>query len=267
MTVEMLLAALIGGAIGLAELVARYRDKPVTALLSPGGLLFVFVNASASIVALIAVTASGWTFGLPVTTPPASTMIVRVLVAAIGAAAVLRMSFGPASTRAIGTGPVALLNGVLRLADGELARKRALSRLSRDDLAGLSYARDHAALAELCCHLMREFDLAEAQRLGGLAAELSHRDDLTDADKLDCWGLELTRLVGERALRQAARRLRDRPRDEPPKAEPVEEPAADPPPPAEHTAQIPPPRPPVAKTSRLAASSNGRTDRRSFSDA
>ncbi|TYK46789.1 hypothetical protein [Actinomadura decatromicini] len=266
MTVEMILAAVIGGAIGLAELVARYRDKPFAALLSPGGLLFVFINASASIVALIAVTASGWTFGLPLTTPPANITVVRVLVAAIGSAAVLRMSFGPASPGTIGTGPVALLGGVLRLADGELARKRALSRLSRDDLAGLSYARDHAALAELCCHLMREFDLAEAQRLGGLAAELSHRDDLTDADKLDCWGLELTRLVGERALRQAARRLRDRPRDEPPKPEPAEEPA-EPKPDPEHTAQIPPPRSPVAKTSRLAASSNGRTERRTFSDA
>ncbi|MFI0480316.1 hypothetical protein [Actinomadura sp. 9N215] len=267
MTVEMFLAALIGGAIGVAELAARYRDKPVAALLSPGGLLFVFVNASASIVALIAVTASGWTFGLPATTPQESLTAVRVLAAGIGSAAVLRMSFAPAQSRAVGTGPVALLNGILRIADGELERKRALSRLSHNDLSGLSFERDHAALAELCCHLMREFDLAEAQRLGGLAAELSHRDDLTDLDKLDCWGLELTRLVGERALRQAARRLRDRPRDEPGPAAPDERPAA----PAaepEHAAEtVPAPRPPIAKASRLAGGTNGRTERKSFSDA
>ncbi|MFI0369156.1 hypothetical protein ACH35V_14835 [Actinomadura sp. 1N219] len=265
MTVEMFLAALIGGAIGLAELVARYRDKPITAALSPGGLLFVFVNASASIVALIAVTASGWTFGLPATMPPASLVVVQVIAAGIGSAAVLRMSFAPAQSRAVGTGPIALLNGVLRIADGELERKRALSRLSHNDLAGLSFERDHAALAELCCHLMREFDLAEAQRLGGLAAELSSRDDLTDADKLDCWGLELTRLVGERAIRQAARRLRDRPREEPRPAAPEERPAA-PAPDAEYAVDPAPARPPIAKTSRLAASSNGRTERKSFSD-
>ncbi|TDD75805.1 hypothetical protein E1293_27665 [Actinomadura darangshiensis] len=264
MTIEMLLAALIGGAIGLAELVARYRDKPVAALLSPGGLLFVFVNAGAAIVALIVVTASGWTFGLPETTAPASLLVVRVIAAAVGSAAVLRTSFAPASSGAAGTGPVALLNGILRIADGELERKRALSRLSHNDLTGLSFERDHAALAELCCHLMREFDLAEAQRLGGLAAELSSRDDLTDADKLDCWGLELTRLVGERALRQAARRLRDRPRDEPRPAEAAQRPAA---PAPEHEPLEPaPPRPSVAKTSRLAASTNGRTERKSFSD-
>ncbi|GAA2160114.1 hypothetical protein [Actinomadura napierensis] len=269
MIIEMFLAALIGGAIGVAELIARYRDKPVAALLSPGGLLFALVNTGASVVALIAVTAAGWRFGLPYTMPPTALLVVRVIAAGLGSAAVLRMSFAPAQTTATGTGPVALLNGILRIADGELERKRALSRLSHNDLAELSFERDHAALAELCCHLMREFDLAEAQRLGGLAAELSARDDLTDADKLDCWGLELTRLVGERALRQAARRLRDRPHEEaravPADDERLAPVAAEPDHPAE-PATVPPPRPPLGKTSRLASHANGRTERKSFSD-
>ncbi|MFI0412227.1 hypothetical protein [Actinomadura sp. 3N508] len=265
MTLEMFLAALIGGAIGLAELIARYRDRPITACLSPGGLLFVFVNASASIVALTAVTASGLTFGLPATMPPASLLVVQVIAAGIGSAAVLRMSFAPAQGRTAGTGPIALLNGILRIADGELERKRALSRLSHNDLAGLSFERDHAALTELCCHLMREFDLSEAQRLGGLAADLSHRDDLTDADKLDCWGLELTRLVGERALRQAAQRLRDRPHEDPRPPAHDERPTA-PVPDTDYAADPTPARPPIAKTSRLAASTNGRPERKSFSD-
>ncbi|TDD88853.1 hypothetical protein [Actinomadura rubrisoli] len=269
MIIEMFLAALIGGAIGVAELVARYRDKPVAAVLSPGGLLFVFVNTSASIVALITVTAAGWTFGLPATMPPTSLLVVRVIAAGLGSAAVLRMSFAPAQGKTVGTGPIALLNGILRIADGELERKRALSRLSHNDLSGLSFERDHAALAELCCHLMREFDLSEAQRLGGLAAELSHRDDLTDADKLDCWGLELTRLVGERALRQAARRLRDRPREETRAPAPEDERLATVAAEGEYAAEpsTGPLRPPVAKTSRLASGANGRTERKSFSDA
>ncbi|OLT36067.1 hypothetical protein BJF79_31600 [Actinomadura sp. CNU-125] len=181
MIIEMLLAALIGGAIGIAELVARYRDKPLVAVLSSGGLLFVFVNVSASVIALIAITAAGWRFALPATMPPAALTVVQVMVAGLGSAIVLRVSVSPATSTASGTGPIVVLSGILRIADGELERKRGLSRLSRDDLAGLSFERDHAALAELCCHLMREFDLAEAQRLGALAAELSDRDDLTDA--------------------------------------------------------------------------------------
>ncbi|GAA4140646.1 hypothetical protein [Actinomadura keratinilytica] len=271
MIIEMLFAALIGSGFGGAELIVRYRDRPLAAFLSPAGLLYVFVNIGASVIALIALTAAGWTFGLPETMPPVSLLIVRVLTAGLGSAALLRVSFTLAHDRGPGIGPIAVLNGILRVLDGELERKRALSRLSHDDLAGLSFERDHAALTELCCHLLREFDLAEAQRLGGVAADLSHRDDLTDADKLDCFGLELSRLVGERALRQAAARLRDRPDHglHPAQHQVVEDDRIAPVT-MEHEAVAEPPLPPrsaVPKPSRLAPGSNGsRLDRKALSD-
>jgi hypothetical protein len=116
-----------------------------------------------------------------------------------------------AQDKGVSIGPILLLAGLLKIVDAAMDRKRALSRLSTNDLAGLSFANDHAALAELCSHAIRRYELSEAQRLGELAADLRSRDDLTDADKLDCFGLELSRLVGERALRKAAERLRDRP--------------------------------------------------------
>jgi hypothetical protein len=116
-----------------------------------------------------------------------------------------------AQDKGVSIGPILLLSSLLKIVDAAMDRKRALSRLSTNDLHGLSFANDHAALAELCSHAIWRYDLAEAQRLGELAADLRARDDLTDADKLDCFGLELTRLVGERALRKAADRLRDRP--------------------------------------------------------
>jgi hypothetical protein len=210
MIIRLLFAALLGGVIGGAELVARYRDKPASAVLSPSGLLYVFVNATASVIALVAVEAAGWRFGLPEGAPPVSEYVVQVMVAGLGAAALFRTSFMLAQDKGISLGPILLLHGMLKIADGALERKRALSRLSHNDLAGLSFARDHAALAELCCHALQRYELPEAQRLGELAADLSDREDLTDADKLDCFGLELCRLVGERALRKAADRLRDR---------------------------------------------------------
>jgi hypothetical protein len=208
--VRLLFAALLGGVIGAAELVARYRDKPSSAVFSPSGLLYVFVNASASMLALVAVEATGWRFGLPLGVPPVSEYVVRVMAAGLGAAALFRTSFTLAQDKGISFGPISILHGMLKIVDAALERKRALSRLSHNDLAGLSFVRAHAALAELCCHALQRFDLAEAQRLGELAADLRAREDLTDADKLDCFGLELSRLVGERALRKAADRLRDR---------------------------------------------------------
>ncbi len=221
MIVQLVCAALLGGVIGGAELAARYRDKPASAILSPSGLLYVFVNATAAVIALVAVAAARLRFGLPVDAPPASALVVQVLAAGIGSAAVFRASFTLAQDRGISLGPILLLHGLLKIVDGALERKRALSRLSHNDLVNLSFARDHAALAELCCHALPRFELAEAQRLGELAADLRARTDLTDADKLDCFGLELCRLVGERALRKAADRLRDRLSDQVPPVEPA----------------------------------------------
>lgn len=210
MIVRLLFAAIIGGAIGCAELAARYRDKPFAAILLPSGLLYLLVNATVSLMALVAIEAAGIDFGLPVGTPPEGDYVLQVLAASIGSATLFRASFTLAQDKGIGLGPILLLRSMLNIVDSALERKRSLSRLSHNDLAGLSFARDHAALAELCCHALQRFELAEAQRLGELAADLWAREDLTDADKLDCFGLELCRLVGERALRKAADRLRDR---------------------------------------------------------
>jgi hypothetical protein len=211
MIARMLFAALLGAVIGGAELLGRYQDRPVAAVLSPSGMLYVAVNAAGSTLALIAAEALGWTVVLPAGSPEAGAAVAQVIAAAVGAAAVLRSSVVIAQDRAVSIGPVLLLSALLKIVDSAMDRKRALSRLSGNDLHGLSFARDHAALTELCSHALRRYDLAEAQRLGELAADLRTRDDLTDADKLDCFGLELCRLVGDRALRKAADRLRDRP--------------------------------------------------------
>lgn len=212
MIVRLFLAAVLGGAIGCAELAARYRDKPFTAILLPSGLLYLLVNAAAALMALVAIEATGVNFGMPTGASPEGEYVIQVLAAGLGSGALFRTSFTLAQDRGAGLGPILLLRSMLNIVDSALERKRTLSRLSHNDLAGLSFAHDHAALAELCCHALQRFDLAEAQRLGELAADLWAREDLTDADKLDCFGLELCRLVGERTLRKAADRLRDRPR-------------------------------------------------------
>jgi hypothetical protein len=208
--IRLLIAAALGGTVGCAELAARHRDKPVGAILLPSGMLYVLVNAATAVIALITLEATGLNLGLPPNTPPMDRHLAEVLAASIGSAMLFRASFTLAPGRGQGLGPILLLRSMLNTVDTALERKRALSRLSNNDLAGLSFARDHAALAELCCHALRRFELPEAQRLGELTADLWAREDLTDADKLDCFGLELYLLVGERTLRTAADRLRER---------------------------------------------------------
>src|SRR6266702_2481579 len=142
MIIQLVCAALLGGVIGGAELAARYRDKPASAILSPSGLLYVFVNATAAVIALVAVATAGLRFGLPLNAPEASTYVVQVLAAGIGSAAVFRSSFTLAQDKGVSLGPILLLHGMLKIVDGALERKRALSRLSVNDLAGLSFAQD-----------------------------------------------------------------------------------------------------------------------------
>ena len=50
--VDYLVAALLGALVGGTELVSRYRDAPQSALLSRPAWLYVFLNASASALAL-----------------------------------------------------------------------------------------------------------------------------------------------------------------------------------------------------------------------
>jgi hypothetical protein len=214
MIIKLLCAAMLGGLVGGAELVACYRDRPGQAVLSPSGLMYVFVNAVAALIALVAIETARFQFGLPDDAPAVSLYVVQVVTAGLGSAALFRTSFTLVQDRGISMGPISLLHGVLKIVDGAMARKRALSRLSGNELEGLSFVRDHAALAQLACHALPTFDLAEAQRLGELAADLRSRADLTDADKLDCFGLELSWLVGDRALAKAADRLRARPEPE-----------------------------------------------------
>lgn len=45
--------AAIGGLVGFAELVSRYRDAPWRAALMPPGIMFVGVNALAALLALV----------------------------------------------------------------------------------------------------------------------------------------------------------------------------------------------------------------------
>src|SRR5262249_52055815 len=112
----------------------------MVALTSPSGVMYILVNAVASVISLVVVDTAGWRFGLPAQTPPASVNFVQVMVAGLGAAALFRMSLALAHDRSVSLGPVSVLHGMLRIVDGALERRRALSRLAHDDLAGLSFA-------------------------------------------------------------------------------------------------------------------------------
>src|SRR5438477_10168596 len=79
-------AAYIGALVGMGEIVARYRDAPERALRTISAGLYVFINATASAVAMYAV----WTFNLATAATGPRTMIQQIFLAGFGAMALFR---------------------------------------------------------------------------------------------------------------------------------------------------------------------------------
>lgn len=225
---QIVVAGALGCSVGVTELGARYRDDPVAALRTLPGLMYVTINGAAAVAALVIVKAFGWTFGLPRGASELQVQVIQVLVAGIGSAALFRSSLFTVrqGDQEIGIGPSALLTGLLGMVDRGVDRRRALERLGRDDLAGLSFDSDYVALTELCTGALQNLDKADAQALGELAARLKAESDLSDSAKLDCFGLQLLTLVGPKAVQAAAQHLRDRRAAEPSKTETAAPPAA-----------------------------------------
>ena len=84
-----ILARLIGAAVGLAELVSRYRDAPGRALISWVAAIYIAINAAAAIFALFMILANKWEFSF---SGGSAVLTWQVLIAGFGALALFRSS-------------------------------------------------------------------------------------------------------------------------------------------------------------------------------
>ena len=84
--VSLLLAGSIGAAVGMGELVSRYRDEPGRAARTRPAMLYMAVNALASVLALVLV----WTFQVPLdpAKPDNAQLALQIITAGFGAMAV-----------------------------------------------------------------------------------------------------------------------------------------------------------------------------------
>lgn len=117
------LAATLGLLVGVVELVKRYRDEPVNAVLSPWGLIYLLVNALISLVALYLVYLFPAVFGGLAQNKP-----LAALAAGAGAAAIMRTRialFKGADGKDLALPLDYLINELLSLADKHIDRHRA----------------------------------------------------------------------------------------------------------------------------------------------
>jgi hypothetical protein len=209
-TVAYVVVALIGAFVGLGELVARYRDAPARAVRNPPALLYIMVNATASVLALGMIDAFDWTFG--VGGGGAELRWTQALVAGFGAMAFLRSAVlvVRAGDQDVGVGPSGFLQVILNATDRAVDRLRAGARAGEVTRAmrDVSFDRAAEALPTYCLALMQN---ASEEEKAALADQVSllRAARMEDGAKGLALGLALMNVVGIEVLEAAIASLGD----------------------------------------------------------
>lgn len=211
---DWIVVAVLGGLIGVAELVSRYREAPQKALFTPAAGLYAAVNLVAAVAALGLVRTFGWTFG--VVGPAGASM--QILIAGFGSMALFRSSLFNVRVgdQDISVGPNGFLQIVLEASDRAVDRARAKARAdaAAKIMAGVSFARAAVSLPAMCGALMRDLSNTEQEVLRRQVRAL-HESDLPDEAKVIVLGLSLMDAVGRDVLKASVEALGRQIRTEP----------------------------------------------------
>lgn len=200
------LAGLFGASVGVAELLSRYRDAPSFVLLSAPGIGYILINGLASVAALGAILAFGWTFGAT----GGAQGVTQVLVAGFGAMTLFRSSLltVKAGGDDVGIGPSSVLSIMMAASDRSADRLRAADRAGRvhEIMDGVQYAKAETALPTVAVALMQNLSPAD---VAALSADLAGLKSLTLPDEVKAFllGLKITNVVSTAVLAAARQSL------------------------------------------------------------
>ena len=121
---------LLGGAVGTAELISRYKDSPAAALRTWPAVLYILINISSWAGAFALAKVFHWTFNFGDGKDKAMQDWSLVLVCGLGAMALFRSSLfvRRIGDRDVGVGPISFLQVFLNAADADVDRNRAVDR-------------------------------------------------------------------------------------------------------------------------------------------
>lgn len=206
------LVALLGSAVAIGELVSRYRDAPVRATITASALVYIALNAGASVAALALIRAFDWKFGLGDATSAEAVDWTQALIAGFGALALFRSSLFlvRVGDQDVGMGPSAFLHSVLDAADRGVDRQEAnvRSRVVADAMRGISFPKAHQSLPAYTFALMQNVP-ENVQVQVGRQIDALRTATMPDSAKVLLLGLLLMNVVGGEVLRSAVSGLRD----------------------------------------------------------
>lgn len=207
-----LAVAVLGGTLGAAELVSRYRDSPGKALQTWPAVLYIAFNIVASCGAYVLARVFHWTFNLGEAKDELSNRWSLVLVCGLGAMALFRSSLfvRRIGDRDVGVGPISFLQVFLNAADAEVDRKRAVNRAPAvtQVMKNVKYDKARNVLPPFCLALMQNLS-DDVQRDLARALKVLEADPMPADQKTPLLGLELVNIVGLAVLEEAVRSLGD----------------------------------------------------------
>ncbi len=205
---EWLVAGLLGAVISSAEIIARYRDEPDNALRTWPSVLYMLVNALASVGTLVLIQSFNWTFGI---SDPMLVSWSQVIVAGIGAMAILRASLFTVQVgdEAVPIGLKRYLDILLGAVDRAVDRKRAEERgkAVAEIMEKVSFEKAYQALPAYCLALLQNLPQEDQDQLGKKIGILFNSEGINPRVKSLLLGIALMNLVGENVLRAAVKNL------------------------------------------------------------
>jgi hypothetical protein len=204
--------ALLGGALGTAELMSRYRDSPIKAIGTWPAILYILINIGASAGAYALAQVFGWSFPLGNAKTPASNEWSLVLICGLSAMALFRSSLfvRRVGDRDVGVGPISFLQVFLNAADAEVDRGRAVDRAAKVTavMKNVRYEKAQKVLPPFCLALMQNLS-DDVQRDLARSLQLLDGNSMPSDQKTRLLGLELVNVVGLAVLEHAVSSLGD----------------------------------------------------------
>lgn len=207
------LVALFGGTVGAVEILSRYRDDPWTAVRSPMALVYMAVNASASLAAYCLIVIYHVGVDAQDTVLSRSQVTTQVLMASFGSMAFFRSALFNVrfDGKELAVGPGLVFQVLLSVTDRSVDRSRAIPR-ARDIpkiMRGVDFRKAAGTLTAFCIGSMQNLSEVEQVEIREQVDLIASRPSRTvnDQDKANLLGLLLVNIFGKQVLEQAVNSL------------------------------------------------------------
>lgn len=205
-------ATCFGACVGVAELVARYRDNPWAALRTRGAQIYVVLNAGVALGVFLLIFTGRLSVGAGMFGPEHLALNAAFL-GGFGGVALLRASIANVRLRdrTVSVGPAFVLQIVLDATDRACDRERGETRVERvrQIMTGVVYERARTQLPFFAYAILQNLT-AEERNSFDQALRGIKESGMSDEGKAFCLGLVMMDVLGEDLLARAVDNLSDR---------------------------------------------------------